>query len=192
MADDIVVTEMSICDSKLFPWWLILVWGILTLLIGCMFIITPGLTVELFITFVGAYWLVGGIFAIASLVVDKSNMGWKIFLSVINILAGIVILLHPLFAAIFALTFFVIFIGFWALFIGVAHLYHGLSMKDAGNAVLGLLSLIIGLLILVFPLGFMISLPYVAGGLAVIFGLASIFVSFVAKKCQDTPAACTP
>jgi len=187
MADDIVVTEISICDSKLFPWWLILVWGILTLLIGCMFLITPGLTVELFITFVGAYWLVGGIFAIASLAVDKSNMGWKIFLSVINILAGIVILVHPLYAALFALGFAVIFIGFWAIFIGVSHLYHAFTQKDAGNAILGIVSLIFGILLLANTLIASVLLPYVIGGFAIVMGLCSIFVSFTAKKCQ-TPA----
>jgi uncharacterized membrane protein HdeD (DUF308 family) len=188
MTDEITVPDAFLTAPGIFPWWLLLVWGVLTLLIGCMFLTTPALTTVLLITFMGAYWLVGGLFTIGSLAVDRSHMGWKIFLSVINILAGIVILLYPIYAAIFGVALFVIFIGFWALFIGVAHLYHGLTMKDAGNAVLGLLSLIIGLLILVFPLGFMISLPYVAGGLAVIFGLASIFVSFVAKKCQDAPA----
>jgi uncharacterized membrane protein HdeD (DUF308 family) len=187
MAEDIVVTEVSICDSKLFPWWLLLVWGILTLLIGCMFLITPGLTVELLITFMGAYWLVGGLFAIGSLAVDRSHMGWKIFLAVINIIAGILILLHPIFAAFFALAFLVIFIGFWACFVGAAHLYHAFTEKDAGNGVLGIISLIFGILLLINPFIAAALLPFVAGGFAIVMGLCSIYVSFAAKKCQ-TPA----
>lgn len=189
MADDIVVTEMNLCDSRLFPWWLLLVWGILTLLIGVAFLVTPVLSVELVITFMGAYWLVGGIFAIASLAVDKTNMGWKIFLAVINIIAGIVILLHPLYAAFFALAFFTIFIGFWACFVGGAHLYHAFTEKDAGNGVLGIFSLIFGILLLINPLTAIILLPFVAGAFAIVMGLCSIYVSFTAKKCQAPAAA---
>jgi len=187
MAEDIVVTEMSICDSKLFPWWLLLVWGILTLLIGCMFLITPAMTTVLLITFMGAYWLVGGIFAIASLAIDKSNRGWKIFLSVINILAGILILCYPFYSTLFVLSFFVIFIGFWACFVGGSHLYHAFTEKDAGNGVLGIISLIFGILLLIHPFIAVELLPFVAGGFAIVMGLCSIYVSFAAKKCQ-TPA----
>ena len=95
MTEEIPVPDQFLTAPGIFPWWLLLVWGILTLLIGCMFLITPGMTMVLLITFMGAYWLVGGLFAIGSLAVDRSHMGWKIFLAVINILAGIVILLHP-------------------------------------------------------------------------------------------------
>ena len=124
MTEEISVPDQFLTAPGIFPWWLLLRWGILALLIGCMFLITPGMTTVLLITFMGAYWLVGGLFAIGSLAVDRSHMGWKIFLAVINILAGILILLYPLYSTIFVLSFFVIFIGVWAIVIGVSHLYH--------------------------------------------------------------------
>jgi uncharacterized membrane protein HdeD (DUF308 family) len=189
MAEDIVVTEMNIWDSKLFPWWLLLVWGILTLLIGCMFLFSPAMTTVLLITFMGAYWFVGGIFALASLAVDRSNMGWKIFLAVINILAGILILCYPFYSTIFVLSFFVIFIGFWACFVGASHLYHAFTEKDAGNGVLGIISLIFGILLLINPFIAAALLPFVAGGFAIVMGLCSIYVSFAAKKCQTPSTA---
>ena len=124
MTEEISVPDQFLTAPGIFPWWLLLLWGILALLISCMFLITPGMTTVLLITFMGAYWLVGGLFAIGSLAVDRSHMGWKIFLAVINILAGILILLYPLYSTIFVLSFFVIFIGVWAIVIGVSHLYH--------------------------------------------------------------------
>jgi uncharacterized membrane protein HdeD (DUF308 family) len=48
--------------------------------------------------------------------------------------------------------------------------------------------MIFGLLLLINPFIVAALLPFVAGGFAVIMGLASIYVSFVAKKCQGTPA----
>ena len=86
------------------------------------------------------------------------------------------------------LSFFVIFIGFWACFIGVAHLYQGFTAKDAGNGVLGAISLIFGILLLINPFIVAALLPFVAGGFAIVAGLASIIVSFTAKKVQGTPA----
>ena len=167
--------------SELFPWWLLLLWGILTIIIGLMFLLTPGITTVLFITFLGAYWLVGGLFVLLSLMVDRTNMGMKILLSVINVLAGILILLHPFYSAIFALGFLVIFIGFWACFIGAVHLYHGFTSKDIGNGVLGVISLIFGILLLLHPFIAAALLPFVAGGFCMVSGLSTLYLSYVAK-----------
>ena len=184
MTEEITTPDQLISDVKLFPWWLILLWGILTLLIGIMFLATPGLTTVLLITFMGAYWLVGGLFVLGSLAADRSCMGWKIFLSVINILAGILILLYPLYATVFVLSFFVIFIGFFACFIGAAHLFSAFTTKDAGNGVLGIISMIFGILLLINPFIVAALLPFIAGGFAIVSGLAAIFVAFTAKKAQ--------
>jgi uncharacterized membrane protein HdeD (DUF308 family) len=186
MSDEIPQTDLMLSDQNLFPWWLLLLWGIFTLLVGGLFLFNPGQTMEFLIIFLGAYWLVGGIFTIASLVVDRSSMGWKIFLSVINILAGILILIHPIYAAIFAFGFMIIFIGFWALFIGAAHIYRAYVAKDAGNGVLGIISIIFGLLLLVNTIAAIVMLPYVIGGFALVSGIASIYVAFTAKRLQES------
>ena len=185
MTDDVTITSQGINELALFPWWLLLLWGILALLLGAALLFTPGMTTELLITFMGAWWLVGGIFALASLAVDRSNMGWKIFLAIINIIAGIAILLKPLYATVFILSFFIIFIGFWACFVGGAHLFQAFSKKDWGNGVLGIISLIFGVILLVNPFIAAALLPFVAGGFAIVMGLCSIYVSFTAKKCVD-------
>jgi uncharacterized membrane protein HdeD (DUF308 family) len=184
LTDENTQMDNILSNPQLFPWWLLLLWGLFTLIIGCMFFINPGQTMTLFIVFLGAWWLVGGLFTLASLFVDRSQMGWKIFLSVINILAGILILLHPLYATFFAFGFLIIFIGFWACFIGVSHIYHAYTAKDAGTAILGIISIIFGLLLLINPFIAVALLPYVFGGFAVVFGLASICVAFTAKNVQ--------
>ena len=187
MTDDISQPEQMLADSQLFPWWLMLLWGIFTLLVGVLFLVNPGQTMEFFIIFLGAYWLVSGLFTIASLFIDRSNMGWKLFLSVINIIAGILILTYPLYSTIFVFTFLIIFIGFWACFIGAAHLYQAFTTKDAGNGVLGIISIIFGLLLLINPFIAAALLPFVFGGFAIVSGLASIYVAFVAKGAQAAP-----
>jgi uncharacterized membrane protein HdeD (DUF308 family) len=184
LTDEKVQPEQILSDQQLLPWWLLLLWGIFTLIIGCMFLITPFKTMDLFIMFLGAYWLVGGLFTLGSLLVDRSNLGIKIFLSVINIFAGIIILVNPIYALLFATGFAIIFIGFWACFIGAAHLYHSCTAKDAGTGVLGIISIIFGLLLLVNIVTAIVMLPFVFGGFAIVSGIASIYVAFMAKKVQ--------
>ena len=184
------VTILSVtADEQLFPWWLFLLWGILTLLIGLSFLLMPGITMELFITFLGAYWLVGGLFMIASLFIDRTYMAMKILLAVINIIAGILILSYPFYSTLFVLSFLIIFLGFWACFIGVVHLYHGFTAKDRGNAVLGVVSLIFGILLLAKPFLVVEILPFIAGGFCIVFGLTLLYIAFVGKKAAEIPAA---
>ena len=139
----------------------------------------------LLITFMGVYWLVGGLFTIGSLAVDKTNMGLKIFLAVVNILAGILILLYPIYSTIFILEFFTIFVGFWACLIGAVHLYHAFTTKDAGNGILGIISLIFGLVILIFPLFAAELIPFIVGVFAVISGIAAVVAAFKIKQISS-------
>lgn len=168
----------------LFPWWVLLLWGILAIVLGFMFLTSPGITTELLITFMGAFWLIGGLFSIASLFVDSTNRGWKLFLAVIDIIAGILILTYPLYSTVFILGFFVIFIGFYACFIGGTYLFQAFKTKDWGNGVLGVISLIFGVLLLVRPLLMAGMLPFIAGIFCFVGGLSAIISSFMIKKVQ--------
>jgi uncharacterized membrane protein HdeD (DUF308 family) len=190
MADEPTTPESIIKKNiGLFPWWVLLLWGILALIVGIMFLTTPGITTVIFITLLGAFWFVGGIFTLASLISDKSQMGWKIFLGILNIIVGLIILAYPLYSTVILLTFFVIFIGIWAMIQGFMHLFHAFSAKDAGNGVLGIVSIIFGLILLAFPLISAALLPFVAGIFALIGGFAAIIVSFQVKKAAAAPAA---
>ena len=182
MTDAVDNPGKMMCFSSIMPWWVILLWGILSVIIGIMFLTTPGITTVLFITLLGAFWLVGGLFSIGSLFVDKSHMGLKLFLAIINIIAGVVILLYPLYSTLFLLAFFVIFIGFWGCFIGISHLYHAFKTKDAGNGVLGVLSLVFGILLLVYPFIAAALLPFIAGAFMIVMGIAAVIAGFMAKK----------
>lgn len=186
MAEKSPDAELTMLYAKgLFPWWVLLLWGILTLILGALFLNTPGVTTELLITFMGAFWLVGGLFSIASLVVDKTGMGWKVFLAVINIVAGSLIIIFPLISTVFVLLFSAVYIGFVACFIGCSYLFHAFRAKDAGSGVLGIISLVFGVLLLVHPLLTASLLPFIAGVFCFVSGISAVITSFMAKKVQD-------
>jgi len=182
MTEPDTTVNMQISEARLFPWWLLLLWGVLTIIIGLAFLLSPAVTTIMFVTFLGAYWLVGGIFVLAGLAVDRTNMALKLLLAGVNILAGLLILLHPVYSTIFALEFLVLFLGFWACFIGAVHLYHAFSTKDAGNGILGAISIVFGILLLLHSVAVVVMLPFVAGGFCMVSGLTTIYVSYLAKN----------
>lgn len=185
MTETTDISDGMISWTSLLPWWLVLLWGLLSLFIGIMFLTTPGITTLILITFMGAYWLVGGFFTLGSLAVDRTNMGLKIFLAIVNILAGIVILMYPLYSTVFLLSFFAIFIGFWGLFIGAVHLFQAFKTKDGGNGLLGIISIIFGIIILVYPLITAELIPLIAGVFAIVSGIAAVIAAFQVKKVSS-------
>ena len=188
MTETTDLSESMMSWTSLLPWWVVLLWGLLSFIIGILFLTTPFMTLIMLITFMGVYWLVSGFFTLGSLAVDKTNMGWKIFLSIVNILAGIIILLYPLYSAVFILSFFAIFIGFWGLFIGAVHLFQAYKTKDGGNGVLGVISMIFGIIILIYPLIAAELIPFIVGVFAIVSGIAAVIAAFQVKKVSALPA----
>ena len=47
MADDVTLSAQDMVELQLFPWWLLLLWGILALFLGIALLMTPGMTTVL-------------------------------------------------------------------------------------------------------------------------------------------------
>ena len=128
-------------DVRLFPWWLVLLWGIFAVIIGAMFLAYPLNSLMASIVFLGVYWFVGGIFTLFAAFMEATDRGWKILIAIISILAGLAILAYPLYSFLIIPAFFVIFVGFWALFVGAVKIWQGFAGKDWGAVVLGVIRL---------------------------------------------------
>jgi uncharacterized membrane protein HdeD (DUF308 family) len=166
----------------LYPWWIILVLGIAVLILGMSFLAWPYLTLMLVVTFVGAYWFVSGIFSLVSLLVDRSQLGWKLLIGILGVIAGIVILMYPLFSTVLVPAMLVIFIGVWGLMIGAVHLAQAFGTTDWGSGFIGLLAIIFGILILANPFIAVALLPFIFGGIGVVGGVIAIILSFQFRK----------
>jgi uncharacterized membrane protein HdeD (DUF308 family) len=83
-----------------FPWWLVLLEGIVAVIIGLFLLTAPGATLFVLIQTLGIFWLVGGIFRTVSIFIDTSLWGWKLVGGALGILAGIVVLQHPLWSSV--------------------------------------------------------------------------------------------
>ena len=138
-------------DVRLFPWWLVLLWGIFAVIIGALFLAYPLNSLMASIVFLGVYWFIGGIFTLFAAFMEPTDRGWKILIAIISILAGLAILAYPLYSFLVLPAFFIIFVGFWALFVGAVKIYQGFAGKDWGAVILGVISIIFGFLLLGSP-----------------------------------------
>jgi uncharacterized membrane protein HdeD (DUF308 family)/predicted flap endonuclease-1-like 5' DNA nuclease len=172
------------------PWWLVLIEGIAAIVVGLLLLTQPAVTTVVLVQLLGLYWLISGIFSIISIFIDSSMWGWKLFAGVLGILAGILIIQHPLWSALLVPTTFVFLLGFWGLIIGIVQIIQAFRGAGWGMGVLGVLSVIFGLFLLGNAFLGALSLPLVLGIFGVVGGIIAVFGSFrIRREKADSTAS---
>jgi uncharacterized membrane protein HdeD (DUF308 family) len=126
---------------------------------------------------VGLYWLVSGIFSIVGLFIDRSFWGWKLFSGILGILAGLVVIQHPLWSTFMVPAVLVILLGIEGVIIGLLGLVAAFQGGGWGAGILAALSLAFGVLFLSSPVISGFTLAWLFGLISIIGGLASVFAS---------------
>jgi len=181
------MTSISAMSKIITPWWLILIEGIAGIILGLLLLTDPAETLVVLVQFLGIWWLVGGILDIVSLFIDRTAWGWKLFSGIIGIIAGIVILRHPMISAIIVPGIFVTFLGVLGLIQGVIGIIGAFQGGGWISAVYGIVSVIFGLILIfnAFVAG-VIALPLVLGVFALVGGAIGVYQAFQLKKLQTT------
>jgi uncharacterized membrane protein HdeD (DUF308 family) len=175
------------------PWWLVLLQGIASLIIGLLLLTETGVTVFYLVIFLGVYWLISGIFDLVSLFVDRRHWGWKVFSGIIGIIAGLVIVRHPVWSGVLVPVTLVWVLALIGILIGLTHIIRAFTGGGWGSAILGILSLLFGLILAFRPLESLVVLVLLVSVWAVVGGAVAIVVSFVMlsnanKSERDAPA----
>ena len=161
-------------------WWLVLLQGIFSIILGVMVFVVPEITLKGILIFLGAYWLVMGLFSIIGIFVgySRAHWGWALFSGILGIIAGLLVLSSPLFAATLLPAILAIIIGIQGIIIGIVSLIHGFKGGGGGAFAMGILSMAFGAVLLIWPLyaGFMMVI--IIAVFAIIGGIAAIVDSF--------------
>ena len=173
-------------------WWLVLLRGIAAVILGILFFTNPGATLIVIMTFLGAYWLVDGMFTlVASMQGMKENKhwGWGIFVGILSILAGISVFLQPVRSALFTTTFLVYFMGFMILVSGFSSIFSGFKLDKAsgkwGVIFGGVLAVILGFLLISNPVLTGGAFVVMLGIFSVIGGIILIILSLQIRKLKN-------
>jgi len=178
--------------THVFPWWLVLIQGIVTLILGILFLYYPYGTLFVLVTFLGAYWFVSGIVGLIGLAADRTNWGWKVVFGILGIIAGIAILAYPYYSTIIVPAIFIILIGFWGLIMGFMGLFAAFKGGGWGAGIMGVLLIIFGFLVLLHPMLTVAVLPFILGAFGIIGGIAAIVGAFMLRSRVPEAPAPTP
>ena len=170
-------------ESMSIPWWLVLLEGIAAVIIGLFLLTSPGITLLFLVQVAGFFWLFGGILRIVSIFVDSSLWGWKLIGGIIGILAGILVLQHPIWSTLLVPAVYVIILGIQGIIVGVTSLVVAFSGGGWGAGILGVLSIVFGIILLLNPVFIGIAiLPFVLGAFALVGGIAAIIGAFMLRS----------
>jgi uncharacterized membrane protein HdeD (DUF308 family) len=172
------MTTIALQTRQSNIWWVFLLQGVAGIILGLMLLTDPGATLIVLVTFLGFYWLFTGVMALVRVFVDRSVPWiWSLLIGIVGIFAGLVVLHHPLLAALTVPAVIAIVLGVQGLIMGVLDLIGAFTGGGIGSFVLGAINLIIGVLLLAAPLTAALAVPLVFGILLLVQGIALIVLA---------------
>jgi uncharacterized membrane protein HdeD (DUF308 family) len=173
-------------EEPTFPWWLVLLEGIFAGIFGLLLLTAPAATLLFLVQVFGFYLFLGGIFRLVSIFTDSSSWGWKLVGGFLGIIAGIVVLQHPILSTIIVPTYVIYIIAFLAIAEGVFELIAAFQGSGWGLGILGILRIVFGIILVLNPLLGVIALPFVLGAFMLVGGIFAVVASF---RLRRSPAA---
>ncbi len=166
-------------------WWLLAVFGVITLGFGVALTFQPGNSVHTIAVIIGIWLLILGVFRLIQAIGATGERIGLLIGGLLAILIAILLLHHTTTSV--AVVGFIVGI-FWTIG-GIAELLYGFSANDGrvswAVVVLGVISTIIGILCLVYP-SLSLSIICVIVGIGMIFyGVVEILASLAIRRLKD-------
>ncbi len=177
------MADTTVSKNQSDIWWVFLLEGIAAIIFGFLLITRPGETLVALVIFLGFYWLFVGVLELVRVFVDDSvPWYWSAAIGILGILAGIIVLRHPLFAAVVLPTALVVWLGILGLVIGVIAMIGAFMGGGVGSFVFGIVNFIIGLILLGAPIPAAVAVPIVFGALLLVQGVFLIIYAFQVRS----------
>ena len=183
--------EKSQPSPRNHSWWAYLLWGLGSIVLGILLITRPALTALFLVRAMAVFWLVGGVVdIIRALVARDKGGGWIIAGGIVGILAGIVILGHPILGAVLTLATLFLFAACSAIFYGVVNIVGGAVRGEAaswswGRFLLGVLQVIIGVFMLWHPVVGTLAFTSVLGIVAIVGGVGATGLAIGSRRRRN-------
>ena len=171
-------------------WWLLALRGCVGILFGIGALVWPGATLAALILVFGVYVFVDGMFAVASGIGVRRQIDrwWLIVLEgAAGIILGVLTFRSPDTTALVLLTF----IAAWSIVTGVFEIVTALHIRtmipNEWMLILsGAVSIIFGALLIALPSAGAISIVWLLGAYALLFGMLTVNFAFRVRGMRDT------
>ena len=173
-------------------WWLILLRGLFAILFGLLAFIWPGITLLTLALLYGIFALIEGALALAAAIMGgaPAPRWWLAVSGLLGIAVGILTIIMP------GMTAFilVLFVAAWAIVSGIMQIVGAIRLrKEIDNewilVAIGAISFAFGVLIALQPMLGALSLVFVIGAYAIIYGIALVALAFRLRGHSHPAAA---
>jgi uncharacterized membrane protein HdeD (DUF308 family) len=163
-------------------WWTFVLRGVLAIAFGVLAFFAPGLGIAVLVGLFAAWALIDGVASIIAGVRGRgTDRSWwlEILEGIVGIVAGLIALLFPLLAA----EVLVLIIGAWAIITGIFEIIAAIRLREQirGEVWLGLAglaSILFGVVLFLFPDAGALSLVWLIGGFALVFGVFLVILGW--------------
>jgi len=161
-------------------WWVLATRGAFAVLFGVLAFALPGMTVAVLVLLFGAYAVVDGVLALYHAFAGDAGSRWMLGVEgIVGVLAGIGALFYP---GITALVLLYVIAG-WAVVTGVLEIAAAIELRKLidGEWLMvlgGIASIAFGVLLAVWPGAGLLTVVWLIGAYAVVFGVALIALGF--------------
>jgi uncharacterized membrane protein HdeD (DUF308 family) len=181
-------------------WWAFAIRGIAAIIFGVLALVSPEPTIRLLVILFGAYALVDGMSLLVALVrgeADARAHAWSVaIMGSIGVVVGIVTFAWPNIAAMTLLYV----VAFWTIALGALQIVAAIQIRreiegELWMALGGALSVAFGLYLVMNPSAGMLSLIWITGVWAAVFGVSSLALALrlrrIAAKAGPSRATAT-
>ena len=164
-------------------WWLVEIRGVAAIAFGVLAFLWPGITLLILVTLFAAYMLIDGVALLVSLRrAEPATAGHRLAVGLMGILGvavGIATIFWPGITAL-ALLYLV---AFWAITLGLTQVIAAIRLRREISGELwfvvgGLLTVVFGVIILLFPGTGLLSLVWIVGAWAIVFGITNLILAW--------------
>lgn len=180
----------SSVQSKVKNWYLLLIFGIISIFLGIVVFITPIQTFLVLSIFFSWAFMIGGLLEAIYSISNRDHMsswGWYLALGILTFIIGLQLIFNPS-ESVWVFTFY---IGFWLLFRSMMYISSSIDMKraEASNwgwvLFFGIVGVIFSCLLLWNPLITSIAVSIYIGCALISLGVVQIVMSFSMKKVKN-------
>lgn len=162
-------------DTLARNWWALLIRGIAAIVFGLLALLWPAAAGVALVILFGAYAFVDGIFAVvAAIRAAESHERWGalLFEGIVGLVIAAIVFFEPR-AAAFGLY---VTIAIWAFLTGIFEIAAGIKLRsilpnDWLLLLAGIASILFGILMIVYPLAGALTVIWLIGAYAVVFGV---------------------
>ena len=170
-------------------WWTFILRGVLAIAFGILAFFAPGLGIAVLVGLFAAWALIDGATnLVAGFRTRGRDRSWwlSILEGIVGIVAGVVALLFPVYAA----GALVLIIAVWAIITGVFEIVAAIRLREQITGELwlglaGLASILWGVILFLFPGAGALSLVWLIGGFAIAFGAFLVALGWRLRRINE-------